>query len=274
MADTALVPGSELPAARVAATTYGVDPFVAAAAAANLASGALRVVAVSGHMGSGKDWWAPKIMELLGVADTATPASFAHPMKSEVNTLLEIVGSCTPQVAAERVADVLDWDLEHAHRFVGIVEPFRDQVVSWDAHRRDLLPADARGCLRALLQDYGTARRIHTDELYWVSRAADMVCTQVAAGRSVYLTDVRFPNEADLSLALGWDLIRLDITDEVQQQRLLARDGVTYDLAALTHPSETALDDYPFPVRIDNSGSEVETLRQLAARYGPTATAA
>jgi hypothetical protein len=72
------------------------------------------------------------------------------------------------------------------------------------------------------------------------------------------ITDVRFPNEADAIKERGGLLIRVN--------RKLDRPLLAEEMAKNMHPSETALDNYPFPYTIDNNDTIddlVESVRTI-----------
>jgi hypothetical protein len=99
--------------------------------------------------------------------------------------------------------------------------------------------------VRPLMQRLGTevGREMFGDN-FWVDSALD----RVLDGSKVVFTDVRYPNEADAIKALGGQIYRIN------------RDGVG---PANEHASETALNDYAFDDRIDNSGSVEELYAQV-----------
>lgn len=66
---------------------------------------------------------------------------------------------------------------------------------------------------------------------------------------TIIIPDVRFPNEAEFVRSYGGTLIRVDASTRVPSTD--------------THISETALDDYAFPVVIDNNGSRDELFTRL-----------
>lgn len=84
---------------------------------------------------------------------------------------------------------------------------------------------------RRLLQTMGVSRR-EQDPEYWVRKLRSRIVEEVLKGyRSelIFITDVRFPNEASMLRGLGaelWRVVRPDLKSED------------------THVSETALDDY------------------------------
>lgn len=82
--------------------------------------------------------------------------------------------------------------------------------------------------VRRLLQEHGVAIREHVDESVWLDVVAGKIIDHLAAGRSVVITDVRFPNELDLIYELGGHHVHVD------------RPG---NISTDTHVSETLLED-------------------------------
>lgn len=101
---------------------------------------------------------------------------------------------------------------------------------------------------RAALQFWGTNFRRNQNSNYWIEQMENFLIESILKGVSVNVTDARFPNEVDLILALGGKVARLEVPAYVRKQRLIKRDGVFHGDHVLTHESEMALDDYPFPV--------------------------
>jgi hypothetical protein len=99
--------------------------------------------------------------------------------------------------------------------------------------------------VRPLMQRLGTevGREMFGDN-FWVEAALD----RIPDGAKVVFSDVRYPNEADSIKALGGQIYRIN------------RDGVG---PANGHPSETALNDYAFDGRIDNSGTVEQLYGQI-----------
>ena len=106
---------------------------------------------------------------------------------------------------------------------------------------------------RILLQIYGTnIIRDRIDKNYWINLIKERCLASKADVRII--TDVRFPNEID-------DIIDEDKyhTIPVRISRLIKREDGFYQ-----HPSETALDTYPyFHYTIDNNGT-LEDLKENA----------
>jgi len=115
--------------------------------------------------------------------------------------------------------------------------------------KTELLPAfnHTRG---EMLQQVGLALRLWEPDI-WVQA----FFSQLPAHHFTLIPDVRFPNEADLIRSRGGLMLRVE-GDPLRQRG----DGTRDD----THPSETALDNYPhFAATIWNSGSVADLERQV-----------
>ncbi|MBO0357692.1 hypothetical protein J0X19_07025 [Hymenobacter sp. BT186] len=115
--------------------------------------------------------------------------------------------------------------------------------------KTELLPIFGR-TRGEMLQQVGLALRQWEPDI-WVQA----FFSQLPPEQFIVIADVRFPNEADLIRSRGGLMLRVE-GDPLQQRG----DGTRDD----THPSETALDDYPhFAATIQNSGSIEELERQV-----------
>jgi hypothetical protein len=105
--------------------------------------------------------------------------------------------------------------------------------------------------IRTLLQHMGTeAGRELYGEQFWIDRTLDAIPDDT----DVVITDVRFPNEADAIRELGGEVWRINRPGT----------GPVND-----HISETAMDDYPFDVIIDNSGTVADLRESVRALGSP-----
>jgi hypothetical protein len=245
------------------AIAFGATAELAHAVSRSLASADRAPhIGVSGHFGSGKDTIAPAVLDALDVpAERRVHVSFAQALKGEVRQVLAIVASATSQAGA--VQDVAG--------AMSIDEQLSATVVDglWDAvqARPDLAPEDRTPVVRRALQLWGTEVRRARDADYWVKQAVLAMLPHVAEGQSVYMTDPRFPNEADALLQFGFKVVRLEITDATQRGRLMSRDGLSEEayLAHVTHASETSLDDFArFDLVVDNNGG-VDSIPHVVA---------
>ena len=107
--------------------------------------------------------------------------------------------------------------------------------------------------IRQYLQELGAGGRDIIDPNLWITSLLGDVDYFRGVGRDCAITDVRYPNEAEIILARGGELIRID------------RPGVT----RLDHPSECALDDWSdWDHVIENDGTLGEFEDKVRALIG------
>lgn len=176
------------------------------------------LVGLTGKKRSGKDSFAGVLVARFGFARVA----FADPLKEAALVLNPIVGT---------------------NPFTG--DPIRlDKVVErygWEDAKDDF--SEVR---LTALQNLGMAVRT-LDEGFWTRVARQRIDALLAQGRSVVVTDVRFPNERDLIHDLGGVHVHVD------------RPGL---VSTDPHPSETAME--PYYSRADLTVTNDGTLDDLA----------
>lgn len=254
----------------VHAAGLGIDETLVAAARARLERGDVILLAVNGKIASGKDTIAPAVMAALGAGDAAH-VYFAHPLKQEVTDVVGVLRAHErPDAAIAAVADAQRIPADQAAFVAGLL-----WCATHDASGGGGLDGWTRTAeMRAALQYWGTEIRRRQDENYWVRKALTPALEAVAAGRSVFITDVRFGNELVAAQRAGFFAVRLDVTRATQISRLRARDGLDADLTSLDHPSETALDGYEFfDLRLDNNGPPQPTVDAICAALARRAAA-
>lgn len=199
-----------------------------------------RVIGISGKIGSGKDYLARHLAAELTAHGFATgSASFAFPLKDMLNRILDTLRAGQVAGDAERAQDfkiATDFGIPYPKAQV-LTAYLRPDL----AEKADLNAYDRTPGVRSALQYLGTDVFRAEDPNYWVKLfhgALDE--TQ----DFVFVTDVRFPNEADSIREVGGYMIRLEVPAEIILDRTLNRDGLVYTAEQLSHPSETALDGY------------------------------
>jgi len=113
---------------------------------------------------------------------------------------------------------------------------------------------------RLVLQGIGQMMRSEVSEDYWVNRARHLITEKAQqAGPSkdlvIFITDVRYKNEADALSVKNWEFFN---TGNIDETKLLVRINGRTSLTgeAALHPSETDLDDYTdFDTVYDNVAS-------------------
>lgn len=249
------------------ASYLGVDENLVDAAVRSLQTKQAVFLVVSGWMGSGKDTVVGECLPRMGFSGAAHHY-YGHSLKDELNQVInylrELVGSQTQFSEDERnrfaelIGSKFNFDSRKAYCFT---HEILDELVDTPVYHARIRTAG----IRTGLQQLGTEIRRAQDVDYWVKLTLREVVKDLASGRSVYLTDVRFENEADNPRIMGAFLVRLDISRETQAQRLLERDNLaSLDEATLFHRSETSLDDYPyFDVRVKNEGELSQTVDEI-----------
>ena len=114
---------------------------------------------------------------------------------------------------------------------------------------KQIVPRGFTQSLGSLQQCVGMALRQHIDENVWVTATMTDI-----ADKYILVPDVRFPNELGVILERG---VCLRIEGDPEQVRKL-------DARDLLHPSETALDFYPFSNIVHNNGTKDELQKNIA----------
>jgi hypothetical protein len=111
---------------------------------------------------------------------------------------------------------------------------------------------------RDLTQKVGGSVRAIFGEQVWVQILLNEAALLISQGKKVICDDLRLQVEYDLFNKQDYTLIRLDVDPEVQRKRILEL-YKTYNDEALTHPTETGLDNAYFKYRFDTSVDSVNT---------------
>lgn len=258
------------------------------------------VIAFSGHMGSGKDTIAKIVME--SVPRRWFHESFANGLRNEVGDLIAVIGRDLYRGYDEEstVDDVLSgmkgaYDPAPASDvIIRLYREIHSRSTSTDvADIADIAdsavsaisgapvgvddggfrgadmptPWDRTDLMRYVLQTWGTEVRRSKDPEHWVRIARDAIGSRLSAGASVVVTDARFPNELDMVKSLGGMVVRLEVDDGTQAERIFRRDGTVVTDEMRRHPSETAADHWTgFDVIVDavhNAGMAQEDVARL-----------
>lgn len=222
---------------------YDIDENVVSEALYNLETGT-RFITISGKIGAGKDTIAPLVLQSLNIpSENTIQTSFAYYLKKEIQDIINILRD-NPSTTSFEISEQMKVDEQDAELIVEwLQETIEDTTLT--SYSRTIN-------IRKTLQYWATEIRRTQDENYWVKKAIKLSYENLADGKSVYMTDVRFPNEADAVQDIYGKVIRLNVSPEVQESRIKQRDGLIVSDDARSHPSETALDDYTnFTMSID-----------------------
>ena len=230
-----------------------------------LADGALPGVGLAGPMGAGKDTTGEAIADVLRhpsmahIAGGRAPrrVAFADVLKREayrqalaVKSILTLRRGVEPALDVER-AIVEDEVLCGAFMPAGAPLPgglvgLYCQIVAdteregdtgaWD---EDVFISVKTPAKRVAYQLLGQAVR-SVDPGYWVRAAVEGIDWE---REFPVFTDVRMPNEVSALYDAGAPVVYLRVSPQVQRERLMARDGSLPSESALSHETETALDE-------------------------------
>lgn len=224
---------------------YNVSIETTQKAIDNIRTGKSQFIAISGKIGAGKDTIAPLLLAFHNKTEdieNLSHESFAYTLKNEVQQVIEKTREENEKhqqlfAISELISQQQGIPLEQASN---VVEFIFEEVTN----NRSLTSYSRTPGIRKALQYWGTEVRRAQDPNYWVKKTIQKSYTNIAEGKSIYITDVRFPNEADSVLDTFGTVIRLNISPEIQEQRIMKRDGLKVSEDARSHPSETSLDSY------------------------------
>jgi hypothetical protein len=207
---------------------------------------AVRRLAVSGKMASGKDAVAAEALRRLGLEPRRV--NLADAIRAEVQHCYDLGG--------------YDAVVHHLRRRdpAGTHRDLIDTVAHITGAGGDAQARTAAN--RVALQQLAHLYRLD-DPTIWVRRHREAV--EAAGTTVVSTTDVRQPDEVVAVHDAGFIVVRLHVTADTQRQRLMTRDGLVVD-ETVNHPNETAL-DAPHPsvlARIDAHISNDGTLDAAA----------
>lgn len=200
-----------------------------------------RFYAISGHMLSGKDTLANILSEhFTSKGFNPIILGFADALKVEVDQIINLI-----RRDGGDIAKIMTDSFYHNVSASQIARMAR--ILMSDALADPSLTAKSRTqSVREALQYWGTNVRRGADPDYWVKKIRQRVYELLDADDKnvIIISDARFPNELDMVKSLCGKIIRLNVSPVTQVRRLFKRDGLQADQKKLSHPSETACDDY------------------------------
>ena len=120
---------------------------------------------------------------------------------------------------------------------------------------------------RTILQLYGTEYRRKQNSNYWVDKVKETI--QDNPDKLYYITDARFINEIEMLEKENTYLVKLNMTEETQKERLFNRDGLVPIEEQRNHPSELESDTFEnYNLIIDTDGQlPDETFYEIMKEY-------
>lgn len=211
----------------------------------------VEVIGFSGKMASGKDYTANWLAEYIKEQREGAKILFltyAAELRDELNNIATLIKTETSIDEMALQLGVTEDEIIEVIKIFMSDENFNDQEYS-------LYSRTSKA--RELLQYWGTDVRRKQNNDYWVRKSKETVLKLSNRYDFIIFTDARFPNECEGVRDLGGVVIRCKAPDEVRKERLKER-GIEMSSEALSHCSETALDNYEdFDIVLDTSLPEV-----------------
>lgn len=240
------------------------DAEVLSKALGAINDGTVSIFGFSGKKGAGKDTFADGFRKTLEAEGRQVETiAFAGALKGEATSIIEQIRfwlkienaslTSTKNEFLAKLAQTNNFYVSQAeHIYNLLVEDIVNNDDSLDGWSRT--PS-----VLALLQYLGTEVRQPQDKLYWVRRTIDSITVNAVMGISTIVSDVRFLHEVESIQEIGAYVVRVNVSPEIQTERLAKRDNITPTAAALNHRSETELDNYEkFDDVVDNDYGDVK----------------
>lgn len=190
---------------------------------------------ISGKMGSGKDTIGNRISNSSNFKKySIVQTSYASSIRREIS---EIVSEYKQGVSFEEISFLYNVEIKEANKLIDLLG--ESSIFERTSNSR------------LAIQYWGTDVRRKKNKNYWVNKTVQHIVETINSGKSVYVTDARFPNEVKAIEDLGGKVIRLDVPENVRIDRIIYRDGIKPTQEQLNHKTETALDDYKFKFILD-----------------------
>ena len=237
----------------------------------NITSGKVKVIGVSGKKAAGKDTFYDEYVAEIDSTAVKTPTSAA--IREEATLIIRYLYEALTTEPAEDPDNYWSVVNEGYEKQFGIdkkhAEPITELLLKVLRNRKEVTGFDRDNEITTVLQILGNDAHSEQDELYWARKMALTALTNAALGKTSIVPDVRFERDADAVRLIHGMLIRLEISPEVQRERLMGRDGLVVPEKTLRHISEIALDNYQkFDIIIDsNNMSPKEVIHVVKASW-------
>ncbi len=214
-----------------------------------LADGKVTWVVFSGRMASGKD----AVSDAIRLPGKSIKIGYGDALRAELARVMPLIhllvsGESDWATIVQRVSTVLGIPEFAAAELLELLVPdLKDKPALTPYHRTENM--------RIALQRLGSTWHEADGPDFLPRMIAPMVMRRVRDGFNVVMAGSRFAPDADIPRLAGAITVRLDVSQETQIRRLASRDGLQPSpttLAAMRHPGEVALDNYPHDLRLSN----------------------
>jgi dTMP kinase len=213
--------------------------------------GSVILYAMSGKMGAGKDTIGDKIFDTLKQKgfNKIEKVSYSTPMKKEMQAIVDFYWETK---SLDNTAEKFNAKSEEIDKFLELLN-------GQNVYERT--PES-----RLAIQFWGTDVRRKQSPDYWVNKLVKLIVNYLSNGVSVFVSDVRYEDEADSIIDLGGKIIRLETPENIRIERIIARDNLVPTYEQLNHKSEISLDGYNFE-KIFDGCDDIEILTEKSLNY-------
>lgn len=207
-------------------------------------------IALSGKMASGKSTIAKELSDKYGYY-TLSIGSEIKPLALDLVTNREKFENRLTELVRDKkeyafiLHEVYDYFDTH----------FQNAVWEWDGSHNLVKNND----YRKLLQEIPMLIRNHLGNEIFLKRLLERNKTVLSRKQDIVIDDLRFTEEKQLLEKHNFITLRLDISEEEQMKRIARKYGKIKS-TVWNHPSETALDQAVFDLRIDVTQRTVPSL--------------
>ena len=216
-----------------------------------------KLIALNGKMASGKTTMAEALRDNLNFTILSIASSIKKASTILIDNTPYLHKYLKEMVKDAQIAEQLYFDIVQRYH-----SDFNQEVFEKDSagayHKTQPY--------RELTQMVATVVRKSLGEEVWVKFCIQEAKNQAEDGKSIVIDDLRLPEEKHLFEQNGFAVIRLDITAEVQTERLLRMYGEINE-EQRNHTTEIALDDALFDLRIDTSSDDSKIAKQALIQF-------
>ena len=213
--------------------------------------GSAILYAMSGKMGAGKDTIGDKIFDTLKQKgfNKIEKVSYSTPMRKEMQDIVDFYWETK---SLNNTAEKFNAKSEEIDKFLELLN-------GQNVYERT--PES-----RLAIQFWGTDVRRKQSPDYWVNKLVKLIVNYLSNGVSVFVSDVRYEDEANSIIDLGGKVIRLETPENIRIERIIARDNLVPTHEQLNHRSEISLDNYSFEKVFDGC-DDIEVLTEKSLNY-------
>ena len=233
------------------ATKYKVNEDDLRSALSKVRNKEVILYAMSGKMGAGKDTIGDKIFDTLKQKGFTKieKVSYSTPMRKEMQGIIDFYWETK---SLKNTAEKFNAKSEEIDKFLELLN-------GQNVYERT--PES-----RLAIQFWGTDVRRKQSPDYWVNKLVELIVNYLSNGVSVFVSDVRYEDEADSIIDLGGKVIRLETPENIRIERIIARDNLVPTHEQLNHRSEISLDNYSFEKVFDGCDN-IEVLTEKSLNY-------